>query len=249
MSSSKPSVAIKRHSEFYMDDSLVVIQIEETLFKVHRYLLEQSEAYNDIFGGPSEDPEWGTIPQKPYMLEDITASDFECLLKVLYARQFTTRQLTPETSLITSAFRLAHKWKFKDLIAYLLPLLEKELNDVDKVAFSREFNIKESLVTAHTNLCLRTEPFTTDEAVKLGVHSLLLIYRLRDEYLQPVPTPNNNICCACAGYTLFGNEGKYGCGKCNSQSYFLKPTGSRASGTPIRSKVEEWIENGCVFEA
>ncbi|KAG9119743.1 hypothetical protein FRC07_005077 [Ceratobasidium sp. 392] len=192
---SKPSVAIKRHSEFYIDDSLVVTQVEETLFKVHRYLLKQSEAYYVLLR-PREDPEWGATPETAYVLEDVTASDFECLMKVLYARQFTTQQLKPIPSLIISAFRLAHKWRFKDLIAYLIPLAEKELNDVDKVAFAREFDIKESLVTAHTNLCLRTEPFTTDEAVKLGVHSLLLTYRLRDEYLQPVPTSNNNICCA-----------------------------------------------------
>ncbi|KAG9119009.1 hypothetical protein FRC07_006189 [Ceratobasidium sp. 392] len=177
---SKPSVAVKRHSEFYMDNSLIVIQTEDTLFRVHEYLLRQSETYLDVFGRISEDPKWGTCPENPFVLEDVTVSDFECLLKMLYARQFTTHQLKPEPSLIIPAFRLARKWKFEGLVAYLLPLAEKELNDVEKVALAREFNNKEWLVIAHINLCLRTEPFTTDEAVKLGVHSLLLIYRLRD---------------------------------------------------------------------
>ncbi|KAG9085624.1 hypothetical protein FRC06_003530 [Ceratobasidium sp. 370] len=160
-------------------------KIEDTLFNVHKYQLMKSETFSDMFKTAKEDTEEGSSAEKPIVLEGVAASDFECLLTVLYATHFSTHQPAPEASLIIPAFRLANKWNFKDLRSYLLPLAEKELNDVDKIVFAREFDIKAWLAPAHTKLCQRAEPITTDEAEKLGIHSLLLISRLREESCRP----------------------------------------------------------------
>ncbi|KAF8598504.1 hypothetical protein BDV93DRAFT_416558, partial [Ceratobasidium sp. AG-I] len=119
--------------------------------------------------------------ENPIVMEGVSAADFESLLTVLYATHFSTNQPAPDASLIIPAFRLANKWNFADLRAYLIPLAEKVLSDVDKIIFAREFDVKDWLVPAHTKLCQRAEALTSEEALKLGVESLLLIFRIREE--------------------------------------------------------------------
>jgi len=207
-------VASKRHSKFYFDNTLVVIQIEDTLFNVHKYQLMKSETFSDMFkvAKPSDDePEEGSSPENPIVMLGVAAADFECLLTVLYATHFSTHQPTPDASLIIPAFRLANKWNFEDLSTYLLPLAEKELSEVDKIVFAREFGIKAWLAPAHTKLCHRAQRLTTDEAVKLGVHSLLLISRLREEFRSPFSL-GTRVCPPCAGYNYQSSGGN--CSKC-----------------------------------
>ncbi|KAG8688285.1 hypothetical protein FRC09_012986 [Ceratobasidium sp. 395] len=201
-----------------------------------------------MFKLASRDPEEGSSPEKPIVMEGVSASDFECLLTVLYATRFSTYQPTPEASLIIPAFRLANKWNFEDLRNYLLPLAEKELSDIDKIVFAQEFGIKEWLAPAHTKLCQRAEPLTTDEAVKLGVHSLLLISRMRDEFRPPTTAPGTHLCGPCAGYTIYFNSNNY-CAKCSGYARTVMPLANTSNEASIGTKVETWVEDGCIFSA
>ncbi|KAG8703135.1 hypothetical protein FRC08_003057 [Ceratobasidium sp. 394] len=243
----------KRHSEFYFDDSLVVLMVEDTLFRVHKYQLMKSEVFSDMFKmiKPSEGPEEGSCPENPIVLSGVAASDFECLLRMLYATYFSARRPEPDASLIVPAFRLANKWNFEDLRAYILPLAEKELGDIDKIVFAREFGIKEWLAPAHLKLCQRERPLTTEEAVKLGVHSLLLISRLRDG-MQAL-APGTYTCHLCAGYHIYINNSNYRCRKCTGYNYVLTPNlafvnaSNGANGVSIEATIEKWVADGCIF--
>ncbi|KAG9098533.1 hypothetical protein FRC07_010618, partial [Ceratobasidium sp. 392] len=144
-------------------------KVENTLFKVHKYQLMKSETVSDMFKTAKGDLEEGSSSDKPIVLEGVAASDFECLMKMLYASYLPRDQPTPDASLIMPALRLAHKWNFEELYSGLLPIAEEELDDVDKVVVARECDIKEWLVNALTRLVRqRVAPFTTDEAIKLG---------------------------------------------------------------------------------
>ncbi|KAG9110109.1 hypothetical protein FRC07_008228 [Ceratobasidium sp. 392] len=198
-----------------------------------------------MFKTANGDPEEGSSPEKPIVMEGVSASDFECLLTVLYAARFSTYQPAPEASLIIPAFRLANKWNFQDLRSYLLPLAEKELSDIDKIVFARELDIKEWLAPAHTRLCERTEPFTTEEALKLGVHSLLLVLRLRGEFAAP--GTHSVLCGPCAGYSI-NTKIYWECNKCNNELCpTLFPQSGQTAGSSIGSKVEKWVADGCMF--
>jgi len=234
----KPALATKRHPEFYFDNTLVVIQIEDTLFNVHKYQLMKSKTFKDMFsvaeasGGDLE--EEGSSPENPIQMLEVSASDFEALLKVLYATRFSTNQPDPEASLIIPAFRLANMWEFRELREYLIPLAEKVLNDVDKIAFAREFDVKDWLAPALTRLCQRAEPLTSEESSKLGVDSLLLVSRIREEKL----TPAKPLACPSGCGTQLT------CTKCENHP------DSSVSSLPdgeIEPKVKAWIDNGCVF--
>ncbi|QRV78372.1 The BTB (BR-C, ttk and bab)/POZ (Pox virus and Zinc finger) domain [Ceratobasidium sp. AG-Ba] len=239
----------KEHPKFFFDNTLVVLEIEDTLFNVHKYQLMKSETFSDMFQAANRDPEEGSCREKPIILQGISALDFECLLTVLYATRFSTYQPAPEASLIIPAFRLANLWNFSDLRVYLLPLAEKELSDVDKIVFAREFDIKEWLAPAHTRLCEREQPPTTDEALKLGVHSLLLITRVREESRKAITSCTTPTCGPCAGLHVYSNGDYLTCAKCGSRTRVVQARSASSADTPIGVKVQKWVDEGCVLSS
>ncbi|KAH7338070.1 hypothetical protein B0J17DRAFT_660650 [Rhizoctonia solani] len=110
-----------------------------------------------------DEPEEGSSPDHPIVLKGVTASDFIALLTVLYtSRQFSIDQRTLKAPLIIPAFRLANMFNFSDFRTYLLPLAERNLSDVDKIVFAREFDIGEWLAPAHLRLCQREDPWISE---------------------------------------------------------------------------------------
>ena len=63
-------------------------KIEDTLFNVHKYQLLKSETFSNMFSeaeASGDDLEDGSSPENPIVMPDVAVSDFEALLKVLYA--------------------------------------------------------------------------------------------------------------------------------------------------------------------
>ncbi|KAG8744330.1 hypothetical protein FRC10_010310 [Ceratobasidium sp. 414] len=184
----KPPKLTKRHPKFcFDDDTLIAIQIEGTIFNVHKHQLVKSTVFSDMFAIAEESSD----PQKvregsldhPIVMDNVSASDFECLMTVLYASRFSAHRPIREASIIIPAFRLANMWNFEDLCASLLSTAKRVLNNTDKIVFAHEFNVKEWLVPAYVKFYQRNKPPTTQEARKLGVDALLFISRLREERL------------------------------------------------------------------
>ncbi|CAE7162883.1 unnamed protein product [Rhizoctonia solani] len=248
--------AIKRHPKFYSDDTMVVIRVEDTLFRVHKHLLLKSETFSDMFKVPkvtNNKPEEGSSPDHPIDLISVSVSDFEALLTVLYAGYHPTHpgQLTPnfEPFLLTAAFRLVQMWNFSDLRTYLLPLVEGALDDVDRIVFAREFDIQNWLAPAHKNLCERPKPITTEEARKLGIDSLLFISRMR-ELFRPPGSADTFHCQSCAGVSYIGATRT--CTVCNQSAYpsYCRVTHAHTASTTkaLTTKVDQWIANSCVWK-
>ncbi|CAE6436042.1 unnamed protein product, partial [Rhizoctonia solani] len=217
-----PLKAVERHPEFFFEDRLVTIQVEGTLFNVHQYQLTKSEVFSDMFKMPKgEGPEEGS-PDHPIVIKGVAASDFTALLRVLYASHFSSSQPTLATGLIISAFRLANMWNFSELRAYLLPLAEKHLDDVDKIVFAREFDLNEWFAPAYIRLYQREQHLTIEEAKKLEVESILLISHMRERYRSgntenrswPFAV-NGYYCSNCTGLT-HAAFGSFPCQECNS---------------------------------
>ncbi|CAE6523985.1 unnamed protein product [Rhizoctonia solani] len=123
----KSSKPIKRHPDFFFDNTLVATEIGTALFNVHKYQLAKSKVFLNMLNMPKPDgdnPKEGSSPEPPIRLEGVSALDLAALLRVLYASQFSGDQLTPEASLIIPAFRLTNMLNFSKLRAHLLPLAE-----------------------------------------------------------------------------------------------------------------------------
>ncbi|CAE6432855.1 unnamed protein product [Rhizoctonia solani] len=261
-STAKSHPNVKRHTEFFFDNTLVAIQVEDTLFNVHKYQLLKSETFSDMFRVPKAedgDPEEGSSPEHPIVMEGVKAEDFVALLKVLYASHFSTHQPEPEASLIIPAFRLANynMWSFTDLRAFLLPLAEKHLSDIDKILFAREFDIKDWLAPAHIRLCQREEKLTTEEARKLGVDSVLLIARLGGQGSSKSRlTAGHRYCAICTGITYYA--GSYNCNGCQGGAgvgwahFYYNGGGAFIVGnqpsSSLETEVKKWVEDDCIFK-
>ncbi|CAE7125079.1 unnamed protein product [Rhizoctonia solani] len=224
--STQPSAPIIRHPEFFFDNTLVAIQIENTLFNIHKYQLTKSDVFSEIFKMPKpegDEPEEGASPEHPIVIQGAAASDFAALLKVLYASHFSSNQPTPEAPLIIPAFRLANLLGFSELRTYLLPLAEKNLDDVEKIVFAREFGINEWLAPALIRLCKRATVLSAEEARKLEVDSVLLIWRMREQHRSRTsgitPASNSVYCQNCTGWKYHS----YGTGTC--QHCLVQATG------------------------
>ncbi|KAG8749024.1 hypothetical protein FRC11_011656, partial [Ceratobasidium sp. 423] len=226
-------------------------KIENTLFNVHKYQLAKSEIFSDMFGMPKpqgHEAGEGSSPEHPIVIKGVAASDFAALLTVLH---FSTNQPTPEATLVIPAFRLANMFDFSDLYAYLLPLAEKNLDDVDKIVFAREFGIKEWAAPAHIRLCKRDSVLSTEEASKLGVESVLLIWRMREQHRSQGSTmiDDEYYCTSCSGMA-FDNYSSGTCKNCNTNSTKLYWNGPGTMGanmstndSALEAEVKQWVED------
>lgn len=145
-------------------------------------------------------------------------------------------------------------WNFADLRACLLPLAEELLSDVNKIMFAREFDIKDWLVPAHVKLCQRAEPLTTDEATKLGLHSLLMISRMREQPRGTLALGSGYYCKSCSGGFISATNYGAPCKRCGSRStsvYYEAPATIIGNSTPgsatIEDRVKKWVTDGCVL--
>ncbi|KEP48471.1 BTB/POZ domain protein [Rhizoctonia solani 123E] len=258
----KPLRDVRRHPEFFFEDTLIAIQIEDTLFNVHKYQLIKSEVFSDMFKLPRGEGELGEgfSPEHPIVMEGVTASDFEALLKVLYVSPFSRNHQIIEP-LVVPAFRLANMWNFEELRAYLLPFAEGCLSDADKIEFARQFGIDEWLAPAHIRLCQRDEHLTTEEARKLGVDSVLLISRMREQYRKHPPNwpfdSEQYYCESCTGFRYIQKGYNFiciGCGdfgngylRCSGPGA-LVPQDTRCNHAKLQAEVSKWVEGGCVMK-
>ncbi|CUA72032.1 hypothetical protein RSOLAG22IIIB_04893 [Rhizoctonia solani] len=239
---------VRQHEEFFFDDALVAIQIEDTLFNVHKYQLLKGRLF----------------PEHPIKIEGVKATDFAALLKVLYAGQFCTHQLTPTVPLIIPALRLATMWGFLDLYSCLLPLATKVLGDIDKVLLAKELGIDDWLACAHIRLCQRREPLTTEEAGKLGMDSVLLITRMREQNASKDKGrfSAGYYCSTCSGFSSSGTPNsaltQYNnmtCKACQAQGrnfIYYGGGGTIMAGTgnssALEAEVKKWVQDGCMFK-
>ncbi|KAH7338052.1 hypothetical protein B0J17DRAFT_660583 [Rhizoctonia solani] len=144
-------------------------------------------------------------------------------------------------------------FNFSKLRAYLLPLAEKNLDDVDKIVLSREFDIKEWLAPAHIRLCKREAVLSTEEASKLGVQSVLMISHMREQHRSQKGgfVSGHFYCYDCTGFQNGGGSTWANCKHCGTTTnclYWIGP-GKLSSTTDmneskLEGEVKKWVEDG-----
>ncbi|KAG8774817.1 hypothetical protein FRC12_001800 [Ceratobasidium sp. 428] len=237
---SEPALTTKRYPELYLEDSLVTIQVGDMTFEVDKDLLVKSKIFSNMLETADDDPDEGTSPREPIVLEGVAASDFEHFLGVLKTHYYSRYQPKPNPSSVIPAFRLARKFRFKDISAYLLPFADKILNEVNKIVLGRECGIQEWVISGHTVLAQWFRPFTPEEEESLGKDSVKFILQLRRKFRSLRKRGGLVPCGWCTAVPHQTRTGR--CFPCDRIASFDGP-----KAEILRSDVKAWLANGCVL--
>ncbi|KZP04645.1 hypothetical protein FIBSPDRAFT_878285 [Athelia psychrophila] len=166
-----------RHSQYYFKDGNVVFLIEETLYNVHRYFFERDSAHvRSILESVQ-----GVHDNNPLVLPDVTCSDFDEFLAILYPTDFR-RPTQKTTAQWTSVLHLAAKWGFESIQLLAIDNLAATAIPVDKIVLGRRYGISDWLPGAYEAVCTRADPLTVEEGMKLGVEDIVRISAARQVY-------------------------------------------------------------------
>ncbi|KAA1474549.1 hypothetical protein DENSPDRAFT_335271 [Dentipellis sp. KUC8613] len=156
----------RRSKRHYVFDELIVFQVEDTLFRVHRSALEDhSPVFKDMFAlGPTESnpggkedesSEEGKSDDKPIILAGVTTFEFETLLDEIYSIRMRRVRIKPlggnkgkpksrSRKYSLTLLAVAHRYQvtvyYPKVIADILAD-EPPLADLDVIAIAEEFNV------------------------------------------------------------------------------------------------------------
>ncbi|KZP28658.1 hypothetical protein FIBSPDRAFT_817073 [Athelia psychrophila] len=165
------------HSQYYFKDGNVVFLIEEVLYNVHRYFFERDSAH---FRSILESGQ-GVDEKNPIVLPDVSCSDFDEFLTILYPTDFR-RPTQKTTTQWTSILHLAAKWGFESIQLLAIDKLTATAIPVDKIVLGRRYGISDWLPGAYEAVCTRADPLTVEEGMKLGVEDVIRISAARQAY-------------------------------------------------------------------
>ncbi|KZP03813.1 hypothetical protein FIBSPDRAFT_941334 [Athelia psychrophila] len=166
-----------RHLKYYFTDGNVVFLVEDVLYNVHRYFFERDSTH---FRSIIESIQ-GSDEQNPIALPDVSCSDFDEFLAILYPTDFR-RPAKKTTAQWTSILHLAAKWGFESIQLLAIDNLTATAIPVDKIVLGRRYGISDWLPGAYEAVCTRSDPLTVEEGMKLGVEDIIKISAARQVY-------------------------------------------------------------------
>jgi len=178
-----------RHHEYYIEGADLIIRVENTLFRVHRFFLKRDSAYFRIKlpHPPSPgDVTKGSSDNNPLDLEDALTVDFERLLWVFYNPKYSIYDATTEEW--TSILKLSHQWDLIEVKALAIRELENlQIPALQKIVIYQKYAVdRKYLQAAFTALAVRDEPITIEEGRELGLETALQVARAREAARAPV---------------------------------------------------------------
>ncbi|KAG8780958.1 hypothetical protein FRC12_022384 [Ceratobasidium sp. 428] len=158
-SSAQPPVP---DSSYTFEDGNVTVQVEQCLFRVHEYKLQEFETLRPLLVDAQKD-ESGHKTIHVSVLSD----DFHRMLAVLYSTAYEPPNFTSGT--LKATLRIATSHNHRALRDYAIQNLEKRtLPPIERFALSRDCDIASWMTAALDDLCWREEPITIEEAQILG---------------------------------------------------------------------------------
>ncbi|KAI8988993.1 hypothetical protein BD414DRAFT_415061 [Trametes punicea] len=178
----EPRVECKKHPVFYMQEAMVVLRVQESLYKIHRYLLEHHSDYfrtvlaegDDSLGRSDERP----VPLPP----DVTQEAFDCLLNFLYHGIYdpTSMSLGDWTTILRVSTHLqcttVRRYAIRELTAR-----RSSLPAIDAIILAKEHDIPSWLGPAYAELVRRLDPLSDEEAERLGARIVAQVARAREK--------------------------------------------------------------------
>jgi len=135
MAAALPDSPPKRHSTYYIADGNTVLQVESTLFRVHRSMLVKDksafetmfslEAYtqNTESGPSSSQTSEGDSDENPIRLQGDKADEFSALMWSLYSLPYEIMNGQANDIQLIHLARISHKYQFRSTESWALAAL------------------------------------------------------------------------------------------------------------------------------
>jgi len=178
-----------QHGQYYITGADLVVRVEDTLFRIHRYFFIRDSAYfrSKLPHSPSPgDSTKGSSDSNPWVLDDALKVDFERFLWVFYNPKYSLYDANIEEW--TSILKLAHQWDFIQAKALAIRELENlSIPPLAKIVLYQKYAIDRNLLQpALTALTMRDEPLTIDEGRELSLETALELAKAREIARAPV---------------------------------------------------------------
>ncbi|KAK7681595.1 hypothetical protein QCA50_015328 [Cerrena zonata] len=136
-----PSATPVRDDTYYFEDGSFVLQVENTLFNVHRTILSKdSSIFSSMFQLPQgENAVDGMSDDQPLILSGDNVSEFKHFLWALYALPHELMSIhTPQADVVrlVDIARVSYKYHFKSLEAWALDAINDHVNRKDSALFT-----------------------------------------------------------------------------------------------------------------
>ncbi|KAK7057765.1 hypothetical protein R3P38DRAFT_2498123 [Favolaschia claudopus] len=169
-----PQPSAPKHPRFFFEDGNVAIIIENTLYKLHRYLFGRSNLSMSMY---SDRPVYLWNPKK----------DFDRFLTVLYPSDYSKHECETAEEWM-SVLTIADQFDMHDIRRLAIKQLADTAGPVDKIVLGHRYQIKEWLAPAYLALATRSESVSPAEGAKLGVDALVRLAALQDEVYRNLKT-------------------------------------------------------------
>ncbi|KDR75510.1 hypothetical protein GALMADRAFT_247952 [Galerina marginata CBS 339.88] len=173
-STSRPEIMLTQDEDYYLDNRIVIFEVECCLFRVPLYqFFNESPDFSDIHGLSFYPSNSGD----PIRLEGVRQVDFRRLLKLLYPLPVSL-QLSMSKDEWISVLTLSSEWRFLRLRNMAISELQRSLTSVEKICLGRERHISSWVIEGFGELVHRKDPLTDDEAIDLDANYVTTAYKL-----------------------------------------------------------------------
>ncbi|KAJ8082117.1 hypothetical protein PM082_007963 [Marasmius tenuissimus] len=184
--SSSTAPSTPHDSKYYINEKMVILHVDNTLFRAHRHLLRrESDVFEHMFDSPqpAEGAE-GDSDENPILIPDVTRAEFTALMDYLYEGSFfKTRSERHKTSreefidLLSIATRFvcieARQKAIRGIESY-------SLDPIERLVLADTYDIPQWLMPSYIELCQRDNPLTPDEALWIGAEKAMSIAKARE---------------------------------------------------------------------
>ncbi|KAL4255949.1 hypothetical protein AB1N83_012810 [Pleurotus pulmonarius] len=175
-------LALVRNHKYYLPGGDLHLLADGQLFRVHKYFFQrESEWFRDRIAIPVTRSNYprGTSDSDAIQLS-VRSSDLEKFLWIFYNPTYNLCAC-PATDWII-VLGLAHQWGFHEVKKLVIRQLEsKQIHLVDRIALYAAHGVDdEELRKYYTELCLRPEPMSLHEGMKLSMYVVIMVATVRE---------------------------------------------------------------------
>ncbi|KAH7344491.1 hypothetical protein B0J17DRAFT_635622 [Rhizoctonia solani] len=183
---STPSSTGPYDSVFGQEDGDIELQLNNTLFKTRKYLLNKFDVLAKLVEDGESTEQFSTsgptrLPRLTMKCDAQLIGDFINTSKILYA-SVIDGPFEFDTATLISALRVATVYDYDALRRFSISKLERaNLSAIQRIKIAHELDVVHWTEPAFEELANRAEPIQPDEARILGIDALLRVANMREE--------------------------------------------------------------------